>query len=39
MEETVMREVKEETGIDFSNKILFYENKTDTHHFFRYIGT
>lgn len=39
MEETVIRELKEEVGLDFSVIELFHENKTETHHFFRYMGT
>lgn len=37
MEETAIREVKEEIGMDFLVMKLFHENKTVTHHFFRYI--
>ncbi len=37
MEETAIREVKEEVWLIFSELKLFLENKTEKHYFFRYI--
>ena len=37
MEETVVREVKEEVGLDFRDVNLYHENKTEKHHFFRFM--
>ena len=37
MEETAIREIKEEVWLKFSELELFLENKTEKHHFFRYI--